>query len=77
MLGFYYGTSIPNQDALEGIYFIKDENNKSYSIYIKIKDEDAVKYGDTSDDKSDKDHYHKFYNNIYECYQFFLHYHHH
>ena len=60
MLGFYYGTSIPNQDAQEGIYFIKDENNKSYSIYIKIKDENAVKYGDTSDNKSDKDHYHKF-----------------
>lgn len=46
MIGFYYGTSIPDANAKEGIYFVK-ENNK-YSIYIK-REAELAKYGETNE----------------------------
>ncbi len=46
MIGFYYGTSIPNEPK-EGIYFI--DNNNEYSIYAKRDDGDILKYGETND----------------------------
>lgn len=48
MINFYYGTSIPGNSVQEGIYFIKNNNNK-YSIYIKRDNYDVEKYGETND----------------------------
>lgn len=49
MIGFYYGTSIPGSGAGEGIYFVKDSNNK-YSIYTKRdKNSAAELYGETNE----------------------------
>lgn len=49
MIGFYYGTSIPGTGAEEGIYFVKDSNNK-YSIYTKRdKNSAAELYGETNE----------------------------
>lgn len=45
MIGFYYGNTIPGSDAKEGVYFINIDDNE-YSIYIKRKDEAAIKYGE-------------------------------
>lgn len=49
MIGFYYGTSVPGKGAGEGIYFVKDSNNK-YSIYTKRDEDSAAElYGETNE----------------------------
>lgn len=49
MIGFYYGTNIPGEEAQEGIYFVNKDNK--YSIYIKEK-ETVNKYGEINEDLS-------------------------
>ena len=48
MINFYYGTLIPGTDAGEGVYFIKQKNNR-HTIYIKRENQEAELYGETND----------------------------
>ena len=48
MINFYYGTLIPGTDAGEGVYFIKQKNNR-HTIYIKRENQAAELYGETND----------------------------
>ena len=58
MIGFYYGTEVPGENAQEGIYFIDNDNNK-YSIYIKRDGEAVIKCGETNEGLSKIGHVHK------------------
>lgn len=42
MIGFYYGNSVPGNQAEEGIYFVK--NNGKYAIYTKLNNNSAAEF---------------------------------